>query len=96
MWEELSDEKRELLLAYDELVCPRCGNLVADCSDPTRDWHPRTSVCWASATREWAEGWLRKQHQKEDLPDDEMSYLAGRYVWVSQQPVADGEDEFVR
>jgi hypothetical protein len=96
VWDDLPDEKRELLLAYDEMVCPQCGNLVADCSDPTRDWHPRTSVCWASATREWAEGWLRKQNPDEDLPDDEMSYLAGRYVWVSQQPVPDDEDEFKR
>ncbi len=76
------------------MVCPRCGNLTAECSDPTRDWHPRTAVCWPSATREWAQGVLHKKHAKDDLPDNELPYLAGRYVWVSQQPPADGEDEF--
>ncbi|WP_282594972.1 hypothetical protein [Nocardioides sp. SYSU D00065] len=37
---------------------------------------------------------LHKKHAKDDLPDNELPYLAGRYVWVSQQPPADGEDEF--
>lgn len=82
------------MIAYDEMVCSQCGNLTSECSDVERDWHPRTGVCWATATREWAEGVLRRRHEKDEVGEDELSYLSGRYVWVSSQEPSPDEDEF--
>lgn len=94
MWDDLPEEKRELLLHYDAEVCSECGNLRSECSDPETDWHPRTDVCWATASRQWAEGVLRKRHEKDEPAEDELPYLAGRFVWVSTVPPPEGEDEF--
>lgn len=85
---------RELLLARKSLICPRCGNLRAECSDPTRDWHPRTDVCWASATSQWALRKLAKDNAKAEVGDNELGYLDGRWLWVSEQPPPADEDEF--
>ena len=94
MWDDLSDEKRELVLHYDAEVCPQCGNLRSECSDPAVDWHPRTSVCWATASREWGEQVLRKKHEKETVGEDALPYMSGRWVWVSPHPPPEGADEF--
>lgn len=94
MWDDLTDEKRELILHYDSEVCSSCGNLRSECSDPTVDWHPRTSVCWATASREWGERVLRKRHEKDSDSDDTLPYMSGRWVWVSPTPPPEGEDEF--
>lgn len=58
------------------------------------DWHPRTSVCWASATREWAKDVLTKRHEKDDPRDGHLHPLAGRSVWVSRMAPDPDEDEF--
>lgn len=82
-----------MLLAHAALVCPRCGNLREECSDPTRDWHPRTEVCWPTATAEWASRRMRKRDDAAK-DDDGLRYLDGRSVWTSTIPPAEGEDEF--
>lgn len=94
MWDDLPDEKRELILHYDAEVCPQCGNLRSECSDPTIDWHPRSSVCWATASREWGERVLRKKHEKEQVEDNQLDYMAGRWVWVSTIAPDFDKDEF--
>lgn len=84
-WRELPDEDRDLLLAYEALVCSRCGNLKSVCSDPDVDWHPDTTVCWASASVEW--GWrrLHKKHPPEEKHTDGLHELDGVRVYASQQ-----------
>lgn len=53
-------------MAHDLLVCSRCGNLRSECGDPTIDWHPNESTCYASASREW--GWRKLREKYKDDP----------------------------
>lgn len=75
-------------------MCPRCGNLRAECSDDSIEWHPRTSVCWASATTDWAKGVLRERYKDAKPADGALHPLDGRWVWVSTEAPPLGEDEF--
>ena len=93
MWDDLPDEKRELLLAYDQLVCGSCGNLRSECSDPMNEWHPRTDVCHATASQQWGQRLLRETYSDREGPDG-ASYLDGRWVWVSQVAPDPDADEF--
>lgn len=85
-WRALSDEDRDLLLAFEALVCPRCGNLKSVCSDPSIDHHPHVTTCWATATVEW--GWrrLRKKYPSEDEVTDSLHPLDGVRVYAAQSP----------
>lgn len=76
------------------MVCSQCGNLRSECSDPSIDWHPRTGVCWASATRMWAKDLLDKHHSKDEIPEGALHPLLGKWVWVSQIAPPEDEDEF--
>lgn len=91
-WRELPDEDRDLLLAHDALVCKRCGNLISVCSDPTRDWHPRESTCYPTATREWGLRVLGERRPEkpstEGLHDND-----GVAVWVSEEPIPEGDPD---
>lgn len=75
-------------------MCSSCGNLRSVCSDPLIDWHPRTTVCWATATREWGKRVLEKRYEKSDFPTDSLTPLDGRAVYVSEIEPAPEEDEF--
>ena len=86
MWEELPEERRELLLAYDAEVCPNCGNLRSVCSDPSIDWHPHTSTCWAGATRDWGVRRFQEKHKDEPFEPTKIHSTEGVSIWVSQTP----------
>lgn len=93
MWDDLPAEKRELVLAYDQLVCSDCGNLRSECSDPTIDWHPRKSVCYASAATSW--GWrkLHEHYPPDKKESDGAHRLDGVSLWVSSvEPASDDPD----
>ena len=96
VWDDLPAEKRELLLHYDAEVCPSCGNLRSECSDPAVDWHPRTSTCWATASREWGIRVLRERHKNAKDDKGSLHPLEGVSAWVSQVPPPEGQDEFAR
>lgn len=81
-------------MARDAMICPRCGNLRSECEDPSVDWHPRTAVCWASGSQEWAKRLLHEAHEKDKPERGEMHALEGRWVWVSQIKPNPDEDEF--
>ena len=87
----MSDDDRDLLLDYDELVCPRCGNLRETCANPDIDWHPHLATCYASATVEW--GWrrLRKKYPADrEKSLDALHPLDGSSVFSAQiEPVDD-------
>lgn len=75
-------------------MCPSCGNLRSVCSDPSIDWHPRTSVCYAAATREWGRRILEKRHEKAKTPATALGPLDGKSVFVTEDPPTPEEDEF--
>lgn len=64
------------------------------CSDPTRDWHPRTATCWATASREWGMRRLAKLYEDEKPSDEALHPLDGVAVYVTQEPPEGDEDPF--
>lgn len=80
-------------MAHDDLVCPRCGNLRSECSDPDVDWHPHESVCWATASRDWGVRRLHSKHEGKKPNPDALHPLDGVAVYVSQQAPT-GPDPF--
>lgn len=81
-------------MAHATLVCRRCGNLRSECSDASRDWHPRLADCYATAATEW--GWrkIAEKYPKETKEPDGSHPLDGVSVWVSDVPPPAGEDDF--
>lgn len=78
-------------MAHDEMVCPSCGNLRSECSDPDVDWHPHTSVCWASATQAWGVRRLQDKHKDVDPSPFALHPLDGVSVGVATVPPEDDE-----
>lgn len=85
---------RALLVARAELICRQCGNLRSECSDPAIDWHPRTTVCWASASTQLALRYVNDKHGKTERSPNALHPTDGLSVFVSQVPPAEDEDEF--
>jgi hypothetical protein len=86
----LPESDRDLMLAHHEHVCPDCGNLRADCSDPDRPWFPQRSVCWATAAREVVARRLVAKHKQE--PGEEPHPLDGVKVYVSAEDLSPDDD----
>ena len=81
-------------MAHDALVCRSCGNLISECSDPERDWHPHLSTCYATASRQWGRRVLDKKFEKRKPDTDGLHPLDGASVYVT--PFApEGDDPFV-
>lgn len=80
-------------MAHALEVCPECGNLRSVCSDPTIDWHPRTSVCYPSAAIEWGQRRLRERWGDKKA-EDGATPLDGVGIYATDHPPAPGEDEF--
>ena len=87
----LPERERAEILAYERLVCSKCGNLRSVCSDPERDWHPQTSVCWPTATVEWGVRRLNDKHGQPDSDSTELHPLDGVSVWASPEDLGDPE-----
>lgn len=67
-----------------------CGNLRSVCSDPSIDWHPQTSVCYASASVAWGQRRLREKHPKvPDGKSESLHPLDGVSVWVTDVELDD-------
>ena len=79
------------MVAEYELVCPSCGNLRSECSDPSIDWHPHTSVCYATATREWGIRKLQEKHKNVEPSSNALHPLDGVSVYVATVPPEDDE-----
>lgn len=82
-------------MQHSLLVCPSCGNLRSECSDPQRDWHPRDSVCYAAASREWGLRRLQSKYKDRKVGDHALHPLDGVSVWVSADAPPEDEDPFV-
>lgn len=79
-------------MTYERDVCS-CGNLRSVCSDPDVDWHPRTSVCYATAAIEWGrrrldEKWANKKAEDGATP------LDGVGIYATEQAPDPSADEF--
>jgi len=71
-------------------VCPSCGNLRSECSDPNIDWHPRSTVCWNTATQGWAWGQIHERYKNH--PKDVLNPVPGAMLWLAQSEPPEGED----
>ena len=80
-------------IAEDEAVCPRCGNLRAECSDPERAWYPQRDTCYATGARELVERRLQKRYEKKP-PGPAPHPLDGMTVWTSLHDLTP-DDDFV-
>lgn len=47
-----------------------------------------------SATTAWAKRRLLKENEGDEPSEGELGYLDGRWLWVSETPPPEGEDEF--
>ncbi|GEB17220.1 hypothetical protein GUY44_11910 [Pimelobacter simplex] len=92
-WRALPDDDRDLLTSFERDVCPSCGNLRSTCSDPTIDWHPRTSVCYATAAVQWGQRRLQKKWG-DKAAEDGASPLDGVAIYATDQAPEPSEDEF--
>lgn len=87
----LSEDEQAEILAFEQELCPACGNLRSVCSDPERAFYPQRSMCYASAVKEVVLRRLRKRHDGE--PGTELHPLDGMGVWVSPDDLTP-EDDF--
>ena len=67
------------------LVCSECGNLRSECSNPSIDWHPNTTVCYASAASEWGQRMLAKKNEGVAAVDG-AEPLDGVSIYVTREP----------
>ena len=79
----MDEDEREEWLAYFAEVCPNCGNLRSECSDPSRDWYPQESVCWASAQVAAGTRDLREHYKDEEFRTGHLHSLDGVSVFAT-------------
>lgn len=80
-------------MAFESEVCPSCGNLRSVCSDPSIDWHPRTTVCYWAAAVEWGRRQYEKKYGNEKTALG-ATPLDGIGIYATDQAPPLGEDEF--
>lgn len=84
------------MLAEDELVCPRCGNLRSVCSDPEIGLYPQREMCYVTAAEE--QTWRRLREKYKDKGPEKTPLrphpLDGMTVWMSQSDLTP-DDDFV-
>ena len=92
-WDEDSRDEAEALHEADLLICPHCGNLREDCSQPDGGWYPQRNICYASGALEVAQWRYHEKHKKAErsqksptLPTD------GVTLWVSRHDLTPGDD----
>lgn len=90
----MAEEERDEWLAYFAEVCPSCGNLRSVCSDPSRDWFPQRTMCYATASRDLVIRRLRKKHEKKEPGTKDLHPFDGMDVWVSEFDLTP-DDDFV-
>lgn len=88
-----TDEEREAQYAFDELVCPRCGNLRSVCSDASRAWYPQRTMCYAEASVSVVRRRLVERYKKNE-PGAAFHPLDGMSVWVAQEDL-NPDDDFI-
>ena len=92
-WDDAARDQAEALHEADLLVCPHCGNLREDCSDPTRPWYPQRNVCYASGALEVANWRYQERHKDAERTSRHPSLPTdGTTVWVSHADLTPDDD----
>lgn len=82
------------MMAYVRDICPSCGNLRSECSDPERQWFPQRTMCYASASLEVVRRRVTKKYGHPTHNDSEVHDTDGMQVWVAQDDLSP-DDNFV-
>lgn len=90
----MSNEDRDELLAYEELVCDQCGNLREVCSDPARGHYPQRTMCYVTATAELTMRRLKERYKDKPPGTVKLHALDGMRVWASPDDLTP-DDDFV-
>lgn len=90
----MPDDDRDELLAYEELVCHRCGNLREVCSDPNIGHYPQRSMCYVTATVDLTRRRLAEKYEKRPPGTKALHPLDGMSVWASPEDLSP-DDKFV-
>lgn len=64
-WDDQARAEAEALIEAESLVCPQCGNLREDCSDPDKPWYPQRNICYASREQAAADRRYGAKHEKQ-------------------------------
>lgn len=61
----------------------------------SREWHPRTSFCGATAAKQWGQRRLEAMHANDLEPgENALHWRDGLSIWVSEEPPDPDDDEF--
>jgi len=82
------------MLAEDELVCGRCGNLRSVCSNEDIGLYPQRSMCYVSAGEEQTWRRVRAKHKDNEPGTKKPHPLDGMSIWMSEQDLSP-DDNFV-
>lgn len=104
-WDDDSRAEAEALYEADALICSKCGNPRALCSDPNAVWYPQRTVCYAAMSGDAADRQYDDKHSKRPFHDGNFSrwsdnatgrspfhYRAGVTVWSSQYDLTPDDD----
>ena len=89
-----TEEQRQTLYARQALVCPACGRLRAECSDPTRYWYPQRQMCYASANIEATKRRVAKKYEGNEPKPNRLHPTDGMSLWVSPEDL-NPDDKFI-
>lgn len=73
-------------------MCPSCGNLRSECSDPDRLWYPQRDVCYATAAELQVKRRLAKKHKPVAHDDPEPHAMDGVHIWASLDDLTPDDD----
>lgn len=82
------------MMFYLTDVCRECGNLKSVCSDPTVQYYPQRSYCYASAAREQIWRRTRKAYKHPDADAAEPHITDGLAWWMSLHDLTPDDDFF--
>lgn len=92
-WDDDQRAQAEALFEAEQLICPKCGNPRELCSDPTRQWYPQLSTCYAKAAEEVADWRFKQKHERaKRTPEQPTLQTDGRHVWVSEHDLTPDDD----
>lgn len=103
-WDDEARNQAEALYEAERLICPMCGNLLEDCSNPDLPWYPQRHICYATKVRDMADRkWSEKREDAPFHSGNEQGWAKsfstrtpfhfrdGVRVWVSPHDLTPGD-----
>lgn len=81
-------------MEHDAMICPRCGGLRSECSDPDRGWYPQRSMCYASGALALTMRRLDERYRDDRPGIHGLHPTDGMVVWMSSHDLTP-DDNFV-